>query len=98
MEFLTEKRNKGCKYGTISKTRSALSTVINVGVKSFGQQETVTRFMKRVFKADPPTPKYSHIWKPEKKLLFFKNLRENNNLNLKNLTLKTITTDHLITV
>ena len=58
---------------------------MNSAGKPIEQSDTVTRFMKGIFHANPPTPKYD-IWGPEKMLSCLNNLEKNNkpqNVNIK---------------
>lgn len=50
---------------------------MNSAGRPIEQSDTVTRFMKGIFHANPPTPKYD-IWGPEKMLLCLNNLEKNN--------------------
>ena len=42
-------------YGVLSNTGIALSAMLNIGGKQFGQGNLVTRFMKGAFNAETPT-------------------------------------------
>lgn len=58
---------------------------MNSAGKPIEQSDTVSRFMKGIFHANPPTPKYD-IWGPEKMLSCLNNLEKNNkpqNVNIK---------------
>ena len=50
---------------------------MNSAGKPIEQNDTVTRFIKGIFNANPPTPKYV-IWNPEKMTSCLNNLEKNN--------------------
>lgn len=65
VEFLTSLFNKNRSYSTINAARSALSQHVvltdspNV---DFGKHALVAKFMKGVFKLNPPTSRYKSTW------------------------------------
>ena len=59
MDFLVSLLEQGLPYTTINTARSALSAIIlptdNVNI---GSHPIVSRFMKGIFKNNPPAPRY----------------------------------------
>ena len=54
-------------YSSINVSRSMLSSNLNMGIgnrEEIGKHPLVTRLMKGIFQARPPTPKYSGTWDP----------------------------------
>jgi hypothetical protein len=63
LAFLLDLQNNGLSYSTIGTARSALSNVIIHGeCENFGMHPLVSRFMKSVFLANKPMPKYNETW------------------------------------
>ena len=80
-----EKQKTWWKHRALCNIVRNSSTVMNSAGKPIEQSDTVTRFMKGIFHANPPTPKYD-IWGPEKILSCLNNLEKNNklqNVNIK---------------
>ena len=66
---------EGCSYNQIAMSRSALSTIIDKGIKpypSFGQHPFVKRFLKGIFEMKPVLPKYPFVWDVSKLLEYFR--------------------------
>lgn len=89
VNFLSSLKGK-FNYSTIAGCRAALSTFMSLS----GQQTTnlplVERVMKGIFRANPPRPKYSNIWRVDTVLQLITSWGENINLPLKELTFKTV--------
>ena len=83
MEFLS--------YSGINTARSALSTVIvPPDGGSFGNHPLVSRFLKGVFESRPSLPCYKDIWDVSVVLDYLKTLPPLEELNLKDITHKTV--------
>lgn len=64
----------GMSYSSINVSRSMLSSTLNMGIgnrEEIGKHPLVTRLMKGIFLARPPTPKYSGTWDPSRVLSHF---------------------------
>jgi site-specific recombinase XerD len=89
LEFLTELYEEGLGYSAINTARSALSAVMKTdNGKTVGADPRVVRFLKGVFELRTPMPKYKDIWDVNILLQFFRNMKENKDLSLKELTKK----------
>ena len=86
-------KESGYKNGVINNARSELTSINTEGI-SFGQVNLVCRIMKRSYNNEPPKPKYEVMWDPDLVFHYINCLGKNGNLNLKDLTLKTVR-DHL---
>lgn len=80
--------DKGASYGSINSLRSAISLILGSGL---GENLDVKRFCKGVSKTRPPRPKYDSTWNPKIVLDFISKWFPNNEISLKNLTLKVVT-------
>ena len=89
LDFLVNLHDKGLSYTTINTARSALSAVIlssdNV---SIGSHPIVSRFMKGIYKRNPPVPRYRTTWDVTPVLSYLSSLPKASELSLKSLTLK----------
>ena len=75
LSFLTQMHTDRCSYNQIAMSRSALSTIIDKGIKpypSFGQHPFVKRFLKGIFEMKPVLPKYPFVWDVRKLLDYFR--------------------------
>ncbi|CAC5383917.1 unnamed protein product [Mytilus coruscus] len=80
---LLEKAISECSY------KAAISETLSVcGNDILKNSSTIIRFMKGMFRAFPPTPKYAFTWDVGQLLVFLSNLWPTNDLSLKDLTLK----------
>ena len=83
---------RGLTYSSLNTARCALSTVILLpNGNTFGNHPLVTRLMKGVFESRPTLPRYNSIWNLSTVLDFIKTLGPNEELSLKNVTLKCVT-------
>lgn len=91
IEFLTVLFNEGLSYNTINAARSMLSQYIqikNLPIEiDFGKHALTTKFMKGVFKLNPPKPKHVVTWDVKPVLDFLRN-KHNKEISLKDLTHK----------
>ena len=92
LQYLTEVYTKGRQYHTVAAARSALSAIMPLenGIP-FGERTLVTKFVKGVANLRPPLPKYSCIWDVKLVLNHFRSQADNDQLSLKDLTLKVTT-------
>jgi hypothetical protein len=87
LSWLTE---RDFSYHTINARKAAIVQTLSVcGHFSLAQDSTIIRFMKGVFLAKKPKPKYSTTWDVGEVLDYLKLLYPLEELNLKSLTLKT---------
>ena len=88
--FLANLSAQGYQYQSLNSYRSSISSVHEAadGV-SVGTHPTVTRLLKGAFHLKPPLPRYSSFWDVGKVIDYFKSLKANEGLNLRQLTLKT---------
>ena len=90
LEFLSDLlNNKELEYRTIAVYKSAISQAHDlVGSTTLGEHPLVSRFMKGVFKAKPPVPKYCLSWDVARVLNFLREQEPLEKISLKSLTLK----------
>ena len=89
-DFLHALFAQGLGYSAIKSHGSALSSILQVpGVERIGEHDLVSWFMKGVFNLRPPQPRYSKIWDINKVLLYLRCLGRNEDLTLRQVTLKT---------
>lgn len=88
LTFLTNVCKEGAGYGSTNCCKSALSLLLGTKVSS---DDRVKRFMKGVFRLNPPQPKYSITWDPQIVLNYLSLLSQNNSLSLENLSKKLVT-------
>ncbi|XP_046605016.1 uncharacterized protein LOC124297748 [Neodiprion virginianus] len=94
LKFLAKTYDTGASHGSLNTLRSAISLIIGPEV---GQDHHIKRFFKAVHSLRPTRPKYDSIWEPKIVLNYFKSLPKNENLSLKDLTMKLITLLALVT-
>lgn len=92
--FLTQIFNEGAQYGTINSSRSALSLLLGSGTV---KNDSVTRFLKGVFKLRPTIPKYNVTWDTNIVLNYLAEMYPNDTLNLEQISKKLVTLVALIT-
>jgi hypothetical protein len=91
INFLSELYTQGLSYSAINTARSALSTILLVpDGTTFGNHPLVTRFVKGVFVSRPALPRYTEIWDISLVFNYLRTLHPVEELNLKELTLKTV--------
>ena len=92
LQFLTDLHASGKSYSTVNIHRSMLSKTLDpVDGVAIGEHPLVVRLMRGCYHQNPPQPRYSEIWDPEKVSSFIGSLGENRNLTLKVLTSKLVT-------
>lgn len=89
LDFLVSLHEQGLSYTTINTARSALSAVIlpndNVNI---GSHPIVSRFMKGIYKNNPPVPRYHTTWDVNPVLSYLISIPKPTESSLKSLTLK----------
>lgn len=88
VDFLMEKYNAGCSYGSLNSTRSAISFIAE---RNLSTSETLNRFFKGVYKCRPAKPKYDRIWDPSLVLDYLSKLFPLSSLKMSVLTEKVVT-------
>lgn len=88
LNFLTERFNAGASYGTINSARSALSLLLSPEI---GNNYSIKRFVKGVFRSKPPGPKYDMTWDPALVLNYLASHYPNELLSIESLTKKLVT-------
>lgn len=86
--FLTERFESGASYSTLNTTRSALSLVLGTNLTS---DDNIIRLLKGVFRLKPPSPKYEFAWDTNIVLNYLSNYYPYDDINLRDLSLKTAT-------
>lgn len=94
IKFLTKRFNEGAKYGTINSTRAAISLISQ---NSFSKDALISRFIRGIFKRRPARPKYSETWDTEQVLTYIENIKDFNDLRLKEVSEIAVTLLALIT-
>ena len=98
LQFLHTFNDNELSYSAINTARSALSTVLTTeGAKTFGRHPVVSRYLKGVFLNRKPVPKYNSIWDVSEVLRYLKTLNPNQQISLKELTLKLVMLLSLVT-
>ena len=92
MHFLTKLQLEGSSFSAVNTAKSALATFVTINNSvNWTNHPTLIKFMKGVFKINPPKPKYNITWDVNKVIVFIsKNFENNQKLSLKELTLKTV--------
>ena len=91
LQFLTEQfHTRKLSYRTVGVYKSCISQLHDpIDGQPLGTLPLLSRFMKGVFELRPPTPKICVTWSVGTLLEHLKNMEPNENLSLKELTLKT---------
>ena len=98
LQFLHTLHDNELSYSAINTARSALSTILTIeGAKTFGTHPVVSRYLKGVFLNRKPLPKYNSIWDVSEVLRYLKTLNPNQQISLKELTLKLVMLLSLVT-
>lgn len=91
IEFIYELYIQGVSYSGCNTARSALSLILNpLDSISIGAHPLVIRMLKAISNARPSIPRYDTVWDASLVLNMFKQWNNNENLNLKDLSLKLI--------
>lgn len=91
IEFLVSLHKEGLSYSTINAARSMMSQYIHIQGSTdevdFGKHALTIKFMKGIFKLNPPKPKHVVTW-DVKKVLDFLRSKNNNEISLRDLSMK----------
>lgn len=88
IEFLTMRFSMGYKYGTLNSDRAAIALITQQDNSS---EKLITRFMRGIFKKRPTKAKYTTTWNVDSVLQYVESIPDTENLNLKDLSQKTVT-------
>ncbi|XP_068739614.1 uncharacterized protein [Montipora capricornis] len=89
LDFLVTLHDKGLKYSTLNTARSAISAVIlPTNNHTIGTHPLVSRFMRGIYKANPPASRYHTTWNVQTVLTYLSAQDSVEKLDLKSLTLK----------
>ena len=90
VNFLAKLHSEGYKYQSLNAYRSAISSTHEyVDGISVGSHPTVTRLLQGAFNSWPPQPRYTSFWDVGVVIQHIKGLGANEDLSLKQLTMKT---------
>ena len=89
LNFL-DRMKKDVGFSAISTAKAALASFISFDRKPLGQNKYVSLYMTGLAKSLPRAPKYQDIWDPQEVLKFLKKWSPAKNLNLFQLTVKTL--------
>ena len=91
VNFLAYLFSEGYKYQSLNAYRSAISSTHDqVDGVSVGSHPMVTRLLQGVFNSRPPQPRYASFWDVGVVIQHIKDLGDNKDLSLKQLTMKTV--------
>ena len=80
---------QGLKYSTLNTARGAVSAVVlPTNNQAIGNHPLVSRFMRGIYKCNPPTPRYHTTWNVQTVLTYLSSQFPIESLDLKSLTLK----------
>ena len=89
LDVLVSLHQKGLGYSTLNTARSAISAIVLPhNDVTIGSNPIISRFMKRIFKINPPTPRYKTTWDPHIVLNYLSSLGTGDKLTLKLLSMK----------
>ena len=89
LDFLVSLHEKGLGYSTLTTARSAISAIVLPhNDVTIGSNPIISRFMKGIFKINPPTPRYKTTWDPHIVLNYLSSLGTGDKLTLKLLSMK----------
>jgi integrase len=92
LNCLTEEFAKGNSYSSVNTLRSAISAILApIDGTPAGSHPLIKRFMSGVFNIRPSLPRYSYTWDVNIVLRYIKSLGPNNEMSLKQLTIKLVT-------
>ena len=88
-DFLAELYARGYEYRTINNYRSAISALhAEMEGKKVGKHELICQLMTGIFNKNPPTPRYTQMWDVNKVLSYIISMKNDQDLSLKEITLK----------
>lgn len=88
MSFLTLKFEQGASYSTLNTLRSVLSIILGTNITV---NDCINRFLKGVYRLNPPNPKYNSTWDTNVVLNYLSKLYPYDNISLADLAHKTCT-------
>ena len=89
LDFTASLFEEGLQYRSINTIRSAVSSTHHpMDGAPIGQHPLVRQLFKGVYNSRPPQPRYTHTWDVSTVLVYIKQLGENKDLSLKQLSLK----------
>lgn len=89
LDFLVTLHEQGLKYSTLNTARSAVSAVVlPTNNQAIGSHPLVSRFMRGIYKCNPPTPRYQTTWNVQTVLTYLSLQSPLAVLDLESLTLK----------
>lgn len=94
IDFLMQVFDNGAKYSTLNTYRSALSLILD---KKIGDDDTIKRFFKGIFRLRPSLPKYNITWDTNIVLNFLSTWYPNEDLSLEKISKKLLTLLALVT-
>lgn len=94
ISFLSTEYKKGASYATLNSQHASLSLVFNVNSTD---KAYLKRFLKGVFRENPPKPKYQTTWDPTSVLTFLSSWFPLEEIPIIELTQKLVTLLALIT-
>ena len=84
LDFVVSLHEKGLGYSTLNTYRSAISAIVLPhNDVTIGSNPIISRFMKGIFKINPPTPRYKTTWDPHIVLNYLSSLGTGDKLTLK---------------
>ena len=91
VNFIASLFQEGLQHRSVNTIRSAVSVTHDRSEGlPLGQHPVVTRIMKGIYNSRPPKPKYTSTWDVTKVTTYLKDLGENRDLTLKQLTTKLV--------
>ena len=94
IDFLTNKFQRGAKYGTLNSAKAAIANILDY---SIANNEIITAFFQGISRIRPSRPKYSRTWDVSIVLDHLSKWQPINQLNLEKLTKKLIVLLALVT-
>jgi len=91
LDYLTHLFKNNLSYNSINLARSALSLFLpKVDQFSVGCHPLVVKLMKAIFRANPPSAKYSNTWSVDKVLNMLECWPDNEHLSIEQLSMKLV--------
>jgi len=91
LDFLTSLFEEGLQYRSINTIRSAVSSTHHaIDGSPIGSHPLVRQLFKGVYNTRPPQPRYAHTWDVNIVLTYIKQLGENQDLSLRQLSMKLV--------
>ena len=97
LKFLMSLYTSGLKYSAINTARSALSCLDCDSRDTIGDHPLIKCFLTGVYESRPTQSRYSHVWDVKQVFDMFRQWKPNDELSLKDFTLKTVMLVALVT-